>query len=437
HGERLRGSWVLIRTRRGSPEKPQWLLIKHRDEFARVGSDVVAEFTTSVTTGRTMDEITDGARVWHSDHTSAKPVNPARARARRAASRESSRVADSPKGLSPMLAKVGTAVPPGDGWTFEPKYDGIRVLAFVTTTGVRLITRNGADKSVQFPEVAREVVRLAKRVRRPLVLDGEIVALVHGAPGRFQGLQSRMHVQDAAAIERLAKEAPAAYMVFDLLVDGDDVIVDEPWTARRKRLDTRLGDRASDHVRLGESMPGGAAAMLHRARTAGWEGIMAKRMDAPYVPAQRSSAWLKLKLEFRQEFVVGGYTEPRKSRKYLGALLVGYYEGARLVYAGHVGGGFTQASLRDMSERLARLGRKTSPFAALPTPNEPAHWVRPAIVVEVKFNEWTDEGHLRQPVFVGMRDDKDPPTVTREASSMQRGAPRKSRTRLLSRGIRP
>jgi bifunctional non-homologous end joining protein LigD len=407
-GERLHGSWVLVRTRRGPPNKPQWLLIKHRDEDAKPGEDVVADVQTSAATGRTMDQIAEGKRprrgrrstetparaVWHSSHTAGRDV-PA---------------------LEPMLARVGSEVPQDDGWTFEPKYDGIRVLAYATADQVRLMTRNDLDKSKQFPEIVDALEHLAARARRPLVLDGEIVALERGKPGRFQGLQSRVHVQGDADIKRLVDDAPAALMVFDLLLDGDDVLVDAPWSERRKVLELRLRNRTGTHLRLGDSAPGGAREMLRRARAAGWEGVMAKRTDAPYALGQRSNAWLKLKLERRQEFVVGGYTEPRKSRQYFGALLVGYYDGDRLIYAGHVGGGFDHESLRDVHAQLVKLGRKTSPFVNPPKPNEPAHWVRPTLVVEVKFNEWTADGLLRQPVFLGTRDDKDASTVLREAT---------------------
>ncbi len=401
HGARLHGSWVLVRTRRGAPNKPQWLLIKHRDEAAESGADIVADVETSAATGRTMDEIADGAPKRRRRTTTRDTPRTARARSALPA-------------LQPMLARVGAEVPQDDGWTFEPKYDGIRVLAYATGDDVRLMTRNDLDKRTQFPEIVSAIQRLVARVGHPLVLDGEIVALSRGNPGRFQGLQSRVHVQGRADIERLAADAPAALMVFDLLLDGDDVLIAEPWSERRKRLELRLRNRTDTHLRLGDSAPGGAREMLRRARASGWEGIMAKRTDAPYAPGERPNAWLKLKLERRQEFVVGGYTEPRNSRQYFGSLLVGYYEGDRLVYAGHVGGGFNQESLREVHGQLVRLARKTSPFANPPKPNEPAHWVRPALVVEVKFNEWTDDGLLRQPVFLGTRDDKAVRSVTRE-----------------------
>ncbi|HKV50718.1 MAG TPA: non-homologous end-joining DNA ligase [Gemmatimonadaceae bacterium] len=404
NGSRLHGSWVLVRTKRGAPNKPQWLLIKHRDEAAEPGADIVADVDTSAATGRTMNEIAGGAPKRRRGTIERDTPRAPRSRAEHRAL----------PALQPMFARVGAQVPEGDGWTFEPKYDGIRVLAYATLHHVRLMTRNDLDKSAQFPEIVDAIGALLGRVRHPLVLDGEIVALSRGKPARFQGLQSRLHVQGKADIERLAADAPAALMVFDLLLDGDDVLIDEPWAERRQRLELRFRNRTGTHLRLGDSAPGGAREMLRRARVSGWEGIMAKRTDSPYAPGQRPNSWLKLKLERRQEFVVGGYTEPRNSRQHFGALLVGYYEGDRLVYAGHVGGGFNQQSLRDVHGQLVRLARNTSPFADPPKPNEPAHWVRPALVVEVKFNQWTDDGLLRQPVFLGTRDDKDARSVIRE-----------------------
>jgi bifunctional non-homologous end joining protein LigD len=146
---------------------------------------------------------------------------------------------------------------------------------------------------------------------------------------------------------------------------------------------------------------------------------MAKQTSSPYTPGVRTKYWLKLKIEGRQEFVVGGWTEPRKSRSHIGSLLVGYYKGDDFIYAGHVGGGFTEEGLGEMYALLKPLEQKTSPFSEEPDTNEPAHWVKPKVIVEVKFNEWTDEGKLRQPVYLGVRDDKDPRSVGREPSSLQ------------------
>ena len=316
-----------------------------------------------------------------------------------------------------MLASVARDVPSGVDWAFEPKYDGIRVLAFATPKAAALVTRNAKDKSAQFPEIVAALRAHAARARRELVLDGEIVALRNGSPARFQQLQARMHVQNRAEIARHARDTPVAFVAFDILVDADDVLIDEPWTERRVILERRLRS-ARRPLLLGESERD-ANALLARARRERWEGIIAKRVDAPYHPGSRSRAWLKLKLEHRQEFVVGGWTEPRLSRPHLGALLLGYYRDGRFVYAGHMGGGFTQRGLKEMYDRLRRIERPDPPFEKPPKTNEPAHWVEPQVVVEVRFNEWTDDGKLRQPIFLGVREDKEARDVTREPTSTQ------------------
>ncbi len=316
--------------------------------------------------------------------------------------------------IMPMLATLGKEIPEEGEWTFEPKYDGIRVLAFVAPGAARLITRNAKDKTKQFPEIVEELKKLPGRSKKPLVLDGEIVALLDGAPARFQHLQNRMHVENAHSIARLAKDQPAVFIAFDLLLDGDEALLKEPWEKRRAHLEKRLGRKRSQHVWLTESTPDGAK-MLRSAGEQGWEGIIAKEINAPYTPAKRSRSWLKLKLEKRQEFVVGGYTEPRKSRKHIGALLLGYYnDDDELVYVGHTGGGFSEQALQNMYKLLKPLERKTSPFTTTPRTNEQAHWVKPRVVVEVRYNEMTNVGKLRQPIFLGVRDDKDARAVRLE-----------------------
>jgi bifunctional non-homologous end joining protein LigD len=426
YGERLRGSFALIRmkfARDGSSSKPQWLLIKHRDEFA-TQEDIVADNLTSVESGRTMEEIASGkSRVWRSNRepkkkngslsATAKAVNEPRAQPSPAST---AKLASS---LEPMYASVGSEIP-GDGWTFEPKYDGIRVLAYATSTDVKLMTRNGKDKAQQFPEIVESLKKLAAQAKRSLVLDGEIVALVDGEPARFQELQSRMHVKESHMIARYSSATPAALILFDILMDGDDVLIRDPWSERRARLLKRVGKRVSPQLRVTESVEGDGKKMLENARRQGWEGIIAKRIDSPYEPGNRSRNWLKLKIEFRQEFVVGGYTEPRNSRAHIGALLLGYFDNDRFIYVGHTGGGFTRKGLEEMYHRLKPLERKTSPFEETPKTNEKAHWVKPEVVVEVKFNEWTADRRLRQPIFLGVRDDKDPKEVGLEGISVQR-----------------
>jgi len=419
HGVRLRGSFALVRMASRGEGKPQWLLIKHRDSDAVPRWDI-NEVDTSVTTGRTMDEIRDGkSKVWHSNR--AGMGDGGSGKRGSGAAERSSHIPHPTSHITPMMASIGTSIPTGDGWTFEPKYDGVRVLAFASGSSVRLITRNGKDKSHQFPEVTAGVRALALRRKRPFVLDGEIVAFAGDAPARFQALQGRMHLQGATDIASQVTSTPSALIAFDLLVDGDSVLLDQPWSVRRKRLERFIGARRPKGLRLGDSAPGDGEKLLARARRDDWEGIIAKRVDSTYQPGARSRDWLKLKVEFRQEFVVGGYTEPRNTREHLGAMLLGYFDGNDLVYVGHTGGGFTRQSLAAMAKRLERLERKSSPFSAPVRTNEKAHWVRPEVVVEVKFNEWTADGRLRQPIFLGVRDDKDPRDVTREATSVQRG----------------
>jgi bifunctional non-homologous end joining protein LigD len=322
--------------------------------------------------------------------------------------------------IAPMLASVGEDLPRGEGWVFEPKYDGVRVLAFVDSDAVALISRNGIDKAQSFPEIVEALAALRRRARRPFVLDGEIVIVRDDAPLRFQELQSRMHVNDRSAVAALRESTPAALVVFDLLLEGKEALVDRPWRERRERLVELLGRleaRDAGTLRLSDVAEDGAA-LLDEAREHEWEGVIAKRADAPYEVGRRSRSWLKLKIERRQEFVVGGWTEPRRAREFFGAILLGYYDtGGKLVYAGHTGTGFTRRSLAEMFERLKPLEQQQSPFATRPKTNEPAHWARPEIVAEIKFNEWTAGGHLRQPVFIGVREDKSPRDVVREPQS--------------------
>ena len=435
-GERMRGSWALVRmkyNRDGSSPsaKPQWLFIKHRDDYAST-DDIVADNMTSVTTGRTMEEIATGkSKVWHSNRTESvattKTKKKSAAKSKTKSPARAAAISDIAKSLEPMYASVGERVP-GEGWTFEPKYDGVRVLAFATPGDVRLITRNGKDKAAQFPEIVDALSALSTKKKKALVLDGEIVALIDGEPGRFQELQSRMHVKETHMIARHRTSSPAALILFDILAAGDDVLMREPWTKRRARLLKEIGKSTSHQVRITESIEGDGEKMLALARKQGWEGIIAKRVESLYEPGNRSRSWLKLKIEFRQEFVVGGFTEPRNSRQHIGALLLGYFDRDRFIYVGHTGGGFTGAGLAEMHRKLAPLEIPKSPFAEVPKTNERAHWVEPQVVVEVKFSEWTGDGKLRQPIYLGTRDDKTASEVGREGTSMQKKSAAKKTT---------
>ena len=320
-----------------------------------------------------------------------------------------------------MYATIGSELPADGGWTFEPKYDGMRALAFVTTARVRLMTRNGKDKAKQFPEIVASLGELGRRLKRRVILDGEVVALERNKTGRFQALQGRFHLKSTADIDAATRKSPAVMVLFDVLADGDEVLLNTPWTGRRDRLE-RLLRVVPAGLRLSESSPNGRR-MIDRARRGHWEGLIAKRVSAEYVPGARSRDWLKLKLQHRAEFVIGGFTEPRRSRPFLGALLLGYFDRrGHLVYVGHTGGGFNRESLREIRDKLDRLELSHSPFVNTPRTNERAHWVKPTVVVEVKFAEWTSDNRLRQPIFLGLRDDKDARDVHLERESIQRFA---------------
>lgn len=326
-----------------------------------------------------------------------------------------------PSRYAPMLAASAGRLPDRlADWAIEPKWDGIRVIAEASAKGVRLWTRNGNDKAPQFPEIVRALKVLAD-AGGPLVLDGEIIALdARGRPLRFQALQGRMHAESEATLARHAATTTTAFVAFDLLADGDRPLTSLPFSERRTALEGRVPARRTAIVRRGESVRCGSAAakkLFERARTEGWEGVLLKRVDAPYVAGKRTPDWRKVKLEREQEFVIGGYTDPAGSRTDFGALLAGYYEGNRLRYAGKVGTGYSAETLRELGARLRKLETSESPFAdARPIPRG-THWTRPELVAQIGFAEWTGEGRLRQPRFLGLRDDKRPMDVVRERPS--------------------
>ena len=335
-----------------------------------------------------------------------------------------------PSRFAPMLAAPAGTLPDRlAGWAIEPKWDGIRVIAEVSSRGVRLWTRNGNDKSPQFPEIARALKELA-HAGGPLVLDGEIVALDRkGRALRFQALQGRMHAELEETRARNAASVTTAFVAFDLLADGDRPLTSLPFAERRKALEGRVPARRSGIVRRGESVRCGSAAakkLFARARAEGWEGVLLKRVDAPYVAGKRTPDWRKVKLEREQEFVIGGFTAPTHgaARDHLGALLVGYYdERGALHYAGKVGTGYTVPMLALLARKLAPLRRPTSPFVDAPRAGAPSTtWVKPVLVAQVRYNEMTDAGILRQPSFLGLRDDKAASEVRLETSGSATGA---------------
>jgi bifunctional non-homologous end joining protein LigD len=304
-----------------------------------------------------------------------------------------------------MLATLTDRRDFGDDWLLERKFDGERCVARKSGVEVRLESRTARDLTGTYPEVRAAV---AGQRDRDLLLDGEVVAF-DGAQTSFSRLQQRLGVRNPSA-EQVAA-FPVVFCVFDLLeADGDD-LRGRPLLERRARLSRAI--RPSAALQLSEAWRDDSQRRFEQACRAGWEGLIAKRAQAPYVPG-RSRDWLKLKCVWEQEFVIGGYTDPAGGRTDFGALLVGYYEGGRLRYAGKVGTGYTAATLRDLGARLRGLETFESPFVdARPIPRG-THWVRPELVAQIGFAEWTNDGHLRQPRFLGLRDDKRPPDVVRE-----------------------
>ncbi len=306
-----------------------------------------------------------------------------------------------------MLASLEAAPLESEAFVYEPKYDGIRTLAEVQTGGaVRLWSRRGNDKTAQFPEIVRALERLARRLKASVLLDGEIVALDEtGEPAGFQRLQGRIHLTAPREIGGRALTQPVALIAFDALRDGEEDLRSLPLTARRARLERVLGNAGSTVLRLSEFVPGDGRALYRRALAHGWEGLIAKRLDSRYHSGRRTPDWRKVKLVHRQECVVGGWTDPRGSRGHFGALLLGVWEGSALRYIGHTGTGFGQRELGRVAALLAERATDVCPFQTRPRTNERPHWVRPELVAEIAFTEWTADGKLRHPIYLGLRED--------------------------------
>ena len=292
--------------------------------------------------------------------------------------------------IRPMLATLSAEVPSGPEWVFEEKYDGIRAVAYRTRGEVGLWSRNGLDLTAGFPEVAAAVAALPGS---ECVLDGELVVLDKKGVSRFQLLQRR------------GSGGRAGYAVFDLLERDGTSLLKRPLKDRRAALEELIAARGV--LRLARRLGRNGARALETARERGWEGIIAKDERSIYEPGARSRSWLKIKVRKQSEFVIGGYTAPGGSRAHLGALLVGLYDGPALRYTGKVGTGYTAESLAELAKLLATLRTEQSPFADGPRMKD-ATWVKPKLVAQIAFAEWTADGKLRQPVFLGLRRDKEP-----------------------------
>jgi bifunctional non-homologous end joining protein LigD len=390
-GFKLRGRWTLVRM--GKKEK-EWLLLKKADGAANE-QEAIDRYPESVITGLTVEEMRDVPGTL-------------------AALRERIRSLKAPKGevsprdVSLTLATLAERPPSGPEWGFEIKYDGVRVIASRNEDEVVLLGRSGEEITKRYPEIAAGLLALpAPR----FLLDGEIIAEDESGRPSFQRLQARMGLKKPRDIEAAMAKVPVRGVFFDCLgLEGHDLR--KLTLEQRKELLARVVPPLGTVQRADHVLEQGKA-FFEAATEMGLEGIVAKRLTSRY-SGRRTQDWIKVKCDRRQEFVIGGYTEPQGSRARFGALHVGLYEGKKLVYVTKVGTGFDTAALESIAKALAPLARKTSPFDEGTPTGRGHHWVEPRLVCEIRFTEWTRDGGLRHPTFLGLREDRRPEDCRRE-----------------------
>jgi bifunctional non-homologous end joining protein LigD len=392
-GNKLKGSFTLVKTRLGDKS---WLLIKHRDEYARPDRDVLSE-DQSVITGRTVEEIKTGMIPENATRYSQSPEEI-----------EGARLAAYPGFIPPMLASL-TNTPFSDPlWTFEPKLDGYRIIATLKDGVVSLWSRSGNNVTEKYPSIASSV---KQQTASEVVLDGEIVAIDKNGHVSFECLQQ--HLKVTIQTEE-CRDAPLIYYVFDILyLDGYDMR-SVAYNSRRHLLRNTL--LTSDNLRLVDSFAAEGKKVFEAAVKNGLEGVVAKKTDSLYQPGKRSQDWLKVKATQSGDFIITGYTAGEGNRsESMGALLLGYLDNNNtLIYAGHVGTGFNEQTLSDIKQRLDSLKTDRSPFTEIPDTNGKATWVRPELIAEVKYSQWTRDGRLRAPVFMRLREDKPAAEASRD-----------------------
>ncbi len=315
---------------------------------------------------------------------------------------DGARRAPMPSVIKPMLATLVDDPFSDPDWLFETKWDGVRAVCFIRKGKARFISRNQIEMTAQYPELEG----IAASVRgSDVVLDGEIVALDEYGVSRFQLLQRRLGRKNASEIGRLAATTRIAFYVFDLLyLDGFDLMSCK-LLDRKQTLEQIL--KPSKNIRYSDHIISEGEQLFAEVARVPLEGMIAKRLESTYVQ-RRSTDWLKVKTIQQSEVVVGGYTQPRNSRAYFGALVVGLYKEGKLHYVAHTGGGFNHQTLAQTYKLMQPLKTKDCPFVERPKTNEPVQWIKPKLVAQVKFSEWTADGRMRHPVFLGLRQDKKP-----------------------------
>ena len=430
-GNKLVGDWVLVRMhgRNDRPDKPSWLLIKEKDQYARddSGEAITDEAPDSAVTGRTMEQIAANQdRIWNSKQASRngadKRAQTGQVSGEKLRKQKSHKAATDvrkypaerfPGFIPPQLAQSASSAPGGDEWMHELKLDGYRIQIHIRAAGskskknrtVQLLTRKGLDWSARMPDIATAAGQLPAM---EAILDGEAVVLDERGLSNFAGLQ--------AAFQE-GTQRNITYFAFDALhLDGHNLRALQ-LHERRKILEQLLGGLERTSLRLSEGIEGQGAVVFEHACQLGAEGIVSKLATAKYVSG-RSNTWLKLKCYLEQEFVIGGFTLPSNGTVGVGSLLLGYYDSGKLRYAGRTGTGFTQATHRSLRAKLDASAAKQSSFADVPREMQRGvHWVKPELVGQVTFTTWTRDNLVRQAAFKGLREDKPAVEVTRESVS--------------------
>lgn len=384
-GQKLRGSFVLVRTR-SSDSRPQWLLIKHRDAFADHHWDAEAH-PASVVTGRTLQDIAAGV--------SATKQKTTKSKKNAELTISGAMKAAMPSRVRVTLAKLAERPFSDPNWLFEVKWDGVRALAYVNQGKTKLESRSARDVSSEYPEFHDLAAHIGAK---QAILDGEIVTLDAAGRSDFHALQNRLGVHNPSP--RLQQSAPVNYYFFDLLYCNGYDLRKCALLERKKTLEQLL--RPTDRIRYSSHEIGRGEALYDAARENRLEGILAKRIDSIY-PGTRTENWLKLKVVSEIDAIVAGYTTPRGSRHYFGALVLGLYDKGKLRHIGNVGTGFNEEALQTSFERLQSLRTDRMPFAQKPAIREDVQWLRPKLVARVKYANWTPDSHLRAPVFLTFR----------------------------------